>query len=743
MARATLSTTPMARVPGRLPASASSFVGRTIELASVTDALLSSRLVTLAGPGGVGKTRVALAAVHAAGDRLGHPVFVDLTRIPEGAPVALAVAEAMGLRGVRREGALDAILWWLDGGEQVLVVLDNAEHVLEETAALVAELLEGAVDCTLLVTSRQPLHVAGEHTIPVGPMLDDDAETLFWERALAVRPSLSVSTESRSMARELCVRLDRLPLAVELAAARMSVMTPAEMLPMLESRLLDVGSGSATAPARHRTLRACIAASVDSLGKHERAAFEACAVFASPFDARAAAAVAGASLENLEDLVTRSLLQPSVDSAGHTVFRLLESLREFAREGLDAGRLEEVQRRHLAWIAAEFGAERPLSVMERSRNGQAVDRLPDVRAALDFAVVAAPAEGLRIMGATRELWFRSAQDEGLSRAAGLLERHPTPDDARAEGLVTASVCHTSRQETEAGNRLAGEALAILDRDSAGAAAAFFYQAIARCLAKDTEGSVESCRAALDVYTKLGDTAGCSRAVGMLGMAAVWAHRDDDAIGILHEALDLAVAAGDLWAQGQILTYLGLAESNLGRAAVGRARLLEGVNAFAQVGDISYRGVALARLAALTVARDPTTAVRAAAATTRREGAGGRFHEIALADFAQVRSIAELLLGSQSFAAAWEAGEKLSFAEAAEELRAVEGGLQPGMLTPRELEIVELIRRGLGNASIARQLSLSVRTVENHVAHALTKLGLHSRSSLAVWAAEHEHREPRA
>jgi non-specific serine/threonine protein kinase len=548
--------------------SGSSFVGRTAELAAVTEALLSSRLVTLAGPGGVGKTRVALAAVHAAGDRHGHPVFVDLTRIPEGAPVALAVAEAMGLRGVKGEGALDAILWWLEGRERVLLLLDNAEHVLEETAAFVHGLLEGAVECTVLVTTRQPLHVAGERIVPVGPMPVNDAETLFWERALAVRPSLSVSMEARSASRELCARLDRLPLAVELAAARMSVMTPAEMLPLLERRLRVLGSGSATAPARHRSLRACIATSVDALGARERSAFEACAVFASPFHARAAAAVAGLSLEDLEDLVARSLLQPSVDSTGHTVFRLLESLREFAREGLDAGRLEEVQRRHLAWIAAEFGADRQLSVMESSRNGQAADRLPDLRAALDFAVAAAPAEGLRIMGATRELWFRNAQDEGLSRAIGLLERYPIPDVARAEGLVTASVCHTSRQETEAGNRLAAEALAILERDSAAAGSAFFYQAIARGLAKDIEGSVESCRAALDVYTKLGDTAGRSRAVGTLGMAAVWAHRDEEATGILHGAVDLAVEAGDLWAQGQILTYLGLAESNLGRTVVG-------------------------------------------------------------------------------------------------------------------------------------------------------------------------------
>ncbi|HKU12127.1 MAG TPA: LuxR C-terminal-related transcriptional regulator, partial [Sinomonas sp.] len=569
---------------------------------------------------------------------------------------------------------------------------------------------------------------------------DDDAQTLFWERALAVRPSLSVSAESRSASRELCARLDRLPLAVELAAARMSVMTPSEMLPLLDRRLRALGPGSAAGPARHRSLRACIAASVDALGHHERSVFEACAVFVSPFDARAAAAVADATLGDLEDLVARSLLQPSVDPSGHTVFRLLESLREFARESLDPGRLDEVQRRHLAWVAAEFGAHRSLSVMEHSLNGQALDRVPELRAALDFAVVAAPAEGLRIMGATRELWFRNAQDEGLSRCLALLERHPEQDEARGQGLVAASINHTARQETKAGDALATEAFHLLEPGSEGAAAALYFRGIAQCLGHDTDGSAESCRAAFELYTKRGDAAGRSRAIGILGMASVWAHRNEEAIGILNEALILARDANDSWAQGQILTYLGIAESNLGRVAVGRARLFEGVDAFTRVGDIAIRAVALARLAALTVARNPTTATRAAAATTRREGAGGRFHEIALADFARVRSTAELLLGPDGFAAAWEAGEKLSFADAAAELRDVDNGLQPDILTPRESEIAELVRRGLGNASIAKQLTLSPRTVENHIAHALMKLGLHSRASLAVWAAEHRTHE---
>ena len=151
-----------------------------------------------------------------------------------------------------------------------------------------------------------------------------------------------------------------------------------------------------------------------------------------------------------------------------------------------------------------------------------------------------------------------------------------------------------------------------------------------------------------------------------------------------------------------------------------------------------RAIALARLAALIVRRDPTTAARAAAAVSRREGAGGRFHEISSADLDRVRATAELLLGPGGLAAAWGAGEKLGFADAAEELRAVweaHDAESPAALTARELEVAELVRRGLGNAAIAERLTLSARTVENHVAHALAKLGLRSRSALAVWAAE--------
>ena len=726
------------RGPGRVPAPVSSFIGRAKELAAVSEALDASRLVTLTGPGGVGKTRIALAVAGAAGARFGRPVFVDLTMIAEGASVPVALAESAGLRDVTAESAPEAILWWVDRVGEVLFVLDNAEHVLEDTAALAVRLLGEAEACRVLVTSRHALQVVGERIVAVDPLPVDDAETLFWERALAVRPSLGDTRESREASRALCTRLDGLPLAVELAAARASVLTPQELLPRLDRRLAALGTGSAVAPARHRTLRACIAGSVDALGARERGVFEACAVFASPFDAEAAAAVAGATLDDLEDLVLRSLLQTGEGAGGRTTFRLLESLREFAREGLEAsGTLDDAQRRHLAWLGSVFGAGSFPPVLAASRAGQRADLLPDLRAALDYALGAAPAEGLRLMAATRELWFRNGQDEGLGRALELLERHGERDGARAGGLVVAAMMRTVRQEHESAGRLIDEALGILDPTSAAAADALFQRGVSRAIARDSEGATQAAREAFEAYTALGDAAGRSRAMGARGMAAVWGHREGDALEILDAAYALAVEAGDAFGMGLALTYRGIAESALGHEADARARLLRAIDVLAGIGDVTMRGIALARLAALTVRRDPTTAARAAAAISRREGAGGRFHEIASRDLAEVRTTAELLLGPAGFASAWEAGERLTYAGATVELRAAGDGDSLGAetLTARELEVAELVRRGLGNAEIAGELTLSTRTVENHVAHALAKLGLHSRSALAVWASE--------
>ncbi|GAB3277014.1 hypothetical protein GCM10027449_16430 [Sinomonas notoginsengisoli] len=720
----------------RVPAPASSFVGREAELAELAGRLASGRLVTLTGPGGAGKTRLAVEAVRLDPLLAADAVFVDLTRVGARAAVACATAEAAGLR-VPEDAALDALVWSLDGGGPALIVLDNVEHVLDETAAFVAHLLEEAPTARVLATSRRPLRVSGEEVMPVGPMDDEDAQRLFWERARSVRPSLPDAPESRAAARDLCARLDRLPLGLELAAARMTVLTPAEMLPLLERPFPVLASGSAAVPERHRSLHACIASSVDTLGDRERAVFEAFAVFASPFGTQAASAVAGATLEDLEDLVGRSLVHAGVDGSGGTVFRLLETLRDYAREGLESsGRLRDARRRHLDWLLAEFGADQVPTMLEATTRARAGDRLlPDLRAALDYAAEADPAAGLRLFSASRDIWFRRAQSEGLARVNALLERHPDPDESRAGALVAAEVLHNAFQETDAVELCAAEALAIFAEGSLPTGTALHFQAVGRFLAGHFAEAQEAARASYRVFVEHGDVAGQSRALGSVGTAAVAAGEYAEALPVLARALSLAEAGGDVWSQGQLLTYTGLAETSLGRVADGRASLLRAVDRFARIGDISLQGIALARLAALAVRKAPATAVRAAAAASRREGAGGKYHSITRADFDEVRTAAERLLGRKAMREAWEAGERLTFAEAAAALSALDGGASTtGGLSPREQEVAEMVRRGHTNASIAVRLGLSERTVEHHVAHILAKLGLRNRASLAGWVA---------
>ncbi|MDQ4491641.1 LuxR C-terminal-related transcriptional regulator [Sinomonas sp. ASV486] len=728
---------PEVPIVGRLPAPASSFIGRTAELAAVAEARSLSRLVTITGPGGAGKTRLAIEAVRS--DAAARTVFVDLTRITDGGSVGLAVANAAGIRAARRTSALGSILWWLEADGEALLVLDNAEHVLAETAALVVALLEGAATCRILLTSRQPLRVAGERVVPVGPMLDDEAASLFWERALAVRAALPVTPASRAAAAELCERLDRLPLALELAAARMAVLTPAEMLPMLDRRFEPLASGPPTAPARHRSLRACIASSVEALNGRQREVFEACSVFASPFDARAAAAVVDASLTDLEDLVSRSLLQSETDPEGRTTFRLLESPRELAREGLDAsGMVPATRRRHLAWMVAEFGGAQYPTIAESSRYATPSYRLPELRAALDYASEADPASGLALMASSRDLWFRVAQDEGLLRVRALLDRYPRPDAVRGGGLVTAALLHNANQQTDLAHAASREALTIFEPNTLGAAMSHYLGAVSCFLSGDVHGAIDSGTAAVEAFTAVGDDPGRGRAMSTRGTAFVIGGRPAEAVPALLEALEVSESAGDGWSQGQILTYLGIAESDLHRDSSARAYLAGAVEHFSRVGDISLLGIALARLAAIEVRRNPLGAVRAAASAARREGAGGRYHVITLGDIDAVRSAAEREAGAEAVAAAWREGERLSMADAAAALRAHDGGRSPSALTPRELEVAELVRRGHTNGSIARRLGVSERTVENHVAHATAKLGVRNRAALAAWAAERDH-----
>ena len=337
-----------------LPVSLTRFVGRTAELAELRRTVGENRLVTLTGAGGVGKTRLAVhLSAHLADDFDGAVHYVDLAPITDPEIVGIAVARAMGLPDQPGSSTVDTLTRRI-GNRTVLIVLDNCEHLLEATAGVVVALLSGCPAVTLLATSREPLRTDAETTWPVPSLsLSDEAVELFTDRASHVRPGFSVTADNVGTVTEICRRLDGIPLAIELAAARMRALSPAEVLDSLHDRFRLLTGGTRTAVRRQQTLRASVDWSHSLLTHAEAVLFRRLAVFAGGFDLEAAVAVCSDGdvqrfqvLDQLSLLVDKSLVVAEV-AGKRTRYRLLETIRQYALEKLgESGEADAVRTRH-------------------------------------------------------------------------------------------------------------------------------------------------------------------------------------------------------------------------------------------------------------------------------------------------------------------------------------------------------------------------------------------------------------
>jgi len=375
-----------------LPSVPNTFVGRERELAEAAELLARDdvRLLTLLGPGGTGKTRLALQLAENLRDRFpGGAAFVFLTPVRDPDLVVPAIAQALGLREQPGESALETLVEYLRG-KQLLLVLDNFEQVLAAAPAL-STLLAQAPGLKLLATSRSPLRLSGERAYRVPQLALDDAVELFAERARAAASDFRVTDENAETVAEICRRLDGLPLAIELAAPRVRTLTPRALLRRLDQRLPLLTGGSQDADERQRTLRDTIAWSYDLLSERERTLFRQLAVFVGGFRLEAAAAVGDSAdvLEDLDSLVEKSLLlRLREDSDGEPRFWMLETIREYAREQLDAaGELEGTRRRHGAWFAqlAECLDTEAETGDQSASVARLADDYPNLRAAIERA----------------------------------------------------------------------------------------------------------------------------------------------------------------------------------------------------------------------------------------------------------------------------------------------------------------------------------------------------------------------
>jgi len=575
---------PSERPRTNLPELLTSFVGRERELAAIREQLPTLRLLTLTGAGGIGKTRLAQrAAVEMLDAYRDGAWFVDLAPLAESALVPSAVAQVLQMKEPPGQTLLDALCGALRTRE-TLLILDNCEHVLDGCTRLIAALLRETTRVTVIATSREPLHLPGERAHPLGPLplpdpkadaraiADADAVRLFVERARERRPGFELQEKQARAVAEICVRLDGIPLAVELAAARVAVLPVEQIVRLLDQRFRLLTGGSRELP-RHQTLRALIDWSYGLLDDAEKALFARLAVFAGGWSLEAASKVcSGESIAKddvvyvLIGLVEQSLVVADEDGDR---YRMLETVREYAAEKLSEspdGDARQVRwrDRHLAYFVAL--AEEAEPNLNGAEQRSWLDRLErefdNVRSALSWATRADAASGMRLASALQRLWqIRGTAREGLGWLAALLSAATTsPTRAqRAKALATAATMARATADYAKARTLYEEALSLWRElgERRGVAAALGNLGMVSYDRGDFAGANACHQESLAIWRELGDRRGIARTLLALGNA-VFSQGDERAAESLYaQSLAIERELGDQRAIAIVLNNLGM------------------------------------------------------------------------------------------------------------------------------------------------------------------------------------------
>jgi non-specific serine/threonine protein kinase len=730
-----------------LPVKLSSFVGRQHELAELRHRLEVDRLVSLVGPGGIGKTRLALEAARGLSSRYADGLaLADLAPLAAPQLVVQAVAQAVGVR-IELDREPQAAVVSLLATRRVLMILDNCEHLADACAELVTPLLERCPNVTVLATSREPLGVDGEVVWRLAPLDEAAAMTLFVDRARARRGDFDPA--DGRVVRQVCLALDGLPLAIELAAARVSLLTPSEMLPRLQDRfaLLQQVGGRGGSPRQH-TLRAAIDWSHDLLELAERQLFRRLAVFAGPFDLAGATALQRSdAVDVLGRLVDKSLVEAQTGTAG-TRYRLLDSVRHYAWDRLrEAGEVELARRRHLHHFLRRAEALFTPSASVDDPTRELDGELDNLRSAFEYCIEADPQAGLQLIGATRLVWWRRSLAEGRRWARAFLERCPDPGFARAQALASAGLFEVHGDPAEA-RRLLSEARGLAARfDQSELAAVDFYLGLAAWLGEDIELSIPHLERAIDLMERLGNRHSSVISQVVLGWALLTDHaRREEARGLLEHAHELAEQLGDRHGVAAADYGLGLYWRWTGHSRRALDHFRRGVELMGRLEDIPELAGMLLHIARLLARDEPVRSARlASAGLATAERAGVHLPPRLLGSIEHLRAQLGQRLGGAQVGRTWAEGERLTIEEAVTLARdpVDPTGLRNGGLTSRELELTQLVARDLSSRDMGDLLHLSPRTVDTHLARIYAKLGLSSRLQLATWFAQTGAAEPRA
>jgi predicted ATPase/class 3 adenylate cyclase len=677
-------------VPTNLPAPLTSFIGRDRELARIAQLLEDGRLLTLTGAGGCGKTRLAIeAATRLLPSYSDGGFFVDLAPITDPGLVASTVAVALGVREEPtrfvEESLRDALR-----DREMLLVLDNFEQLLG-AAPLITEVLAAAPRVRLLVTSRAALRLSGEQQLPVPPLPVPDprdlppavrlseyaAVALFAQRATGVDPDFSITDENAPAVAEICAGLDGLPLAIELAASRIRLLSPSDMRDRLQHRLALLTGGARDLPSRQRTLREAIGWSYDLLEGDEQTLFSRLATFVGGWTVEAAEAVANPgrelgveTLDGLGSLMDKSLVRR--EHGDDTRFGMLETIREFGVDVLQrAGDAEEIRRRH-AWYFLEI-AEAAEPELTR-RDPRWLDRLErehdNLRAALRWAIETGEAEpGLRIAGAVWRFWqVRDHLAEGRRRTEELLALPgaAAPSAARAKALSAAGSLAYWLHDPESVREAYEESLAIYRElgDRPGEAEGAYNLAFAYMLEGDMGAAKKILHVAVEVSRRLDDPV--RLAYANMALSFIAGHEGDlDAGGALVEdARRTFLEAGDLWgfavASGTQAAF-AMKEGDHERA---RISMLDSLDAAEALSNNLSIAVSLQGLAILAIRqRRPERGLRLAGAAQRiKEEAGGEAPPL-IVGLDDPLEIAKGSLPGERIGALYEEGRSMSLEQA--------------------------------------------------------------------------------